>query len=117
MQQLMATASLEPCHPPVLISLHLLSSIQQTPGIPGGACAPPHSSLRGGALHSDRNEFAFPSPCSQIWTIRHALALISFVLGFLEPFCGIAGEGFSFSSPVSCSLNKPGWRKIPRAGF
>lgn len=98
---------LSPAIPPYsfLPHLHLLSSI------PGGARAPPLSSLRAGALHSDSNEFAFPSPYSQIWTIRHALALISFVLGFLEPFCGIAGEGFSFSSPVSCSLNKPGWRK------
>lgn len=61
-------------------------------------------------LQSNRNEFVFPSPCSQIWTIRHASALISFVLGFLEPFCSTAGEGFSFSSPVLCSLNKPGWR-------
>lgn len=107
------------CHPPVLV-LPLPPCIPPSPsGLqhPGGPCAPPRCSLRAGALHSDRNEFAFPSPCSPIWTIRHALALISSVLGFLEPFCGIAGEGFSFSSPVSCSVNKPGCRKIPRAGF
>lgn len=39
-----------------------------------------------------------------------ASAPICFVLGFLEPFCGTAGEGFSFLSYVLCSLNKPGWR-------
>jgi len=34
------------------------------------------------------------------------------MLGFLEPFCGTAREGFSFSSLVLCSLSKPGWRNI-----
>ena len=101
---------LSPCI--LCVSIWSLPS-SSAPASPGGPRTLPHPgacSLRAGALQSNRNESAFPSPCSQIWTIRHASALICFALGFLEPFCGTAGEGFSFSSRVLCSLNKPGWR-------
>lgn len=106
-------AHFSPCLP-APPRLHLLSSTQQSPSIPGGACAPPRSVLEL-CIATGMN---LPSPPPARDLDHQTRSGIDFLRARLPRAILWYCRGGVFLSPVSRSLNKPGWRKKYRGqGF